>query len=115
MVSPPVKVWIDSARGALYNDRLRCKDEWGMDILSYPRQLPAFCQLVRAAAGGSRAAGCAISGHVTVSWLYRSNGSVLVLSYRQMAFAYSNECSIYWIFVRNISSRLHFDYELTIS
>ena len=31
-------------------------DEWGMDILSYPRQLPAFCQLVRAAPEGEQ--GC---------------------------------------------------------
>lgn len=29
-------------------------DEWGMDILSYPQELPAYCQLVRATPEGER-------------------------------------------------------------
>lgn len=31
-------------------------DEWGMDILSYPQELPAYCRLVRATPEGER--GC---------------------------------------------------------
>ena len=43
-------------------------DEWGMDILSYPPELPAYCRLVRRSAEGEQ--GCRLCDQMACTRWY---------------------------------------------
>lgn len=58
-------------------------DEWGMDILSYPSELPAYCQLIRGSAAGEQ--GCRLCDQMACqrarqekkTWIYPCHAGLI--------------------------------------